>query len=67
MSDDVFQLIAAAVVTLTQLYMLEPWKYPIFAWFWDELAKFTGELANILAAISLKARLNYYHSIMETS
>jgi len=65
MSDDVVQLIAAAIVTVTQLYMIEPWKFPIFAWFWNEVARFTGELANLLAAISLRARLNYYNVVME--
>lgn len=67
MSEETFQLIAAAVVTLTQIYMLEPWKYPIFAWFWDTIARFTGELANVLGYISVKARLNYYHALLETS
>jgi hypothetical protein len=67
MSDDVIQLIAAAIVTVTQLYMLEPWKFPVFAWFWDSLAKFCGELANVLAWIAMRARLNYYASISETA
>jgi hypothetical protein len=65
MSDETFQLIAAAVVTLTQLYMVEPWKFPVFAWFWDTIATFCGELANVLAFISMKARLNYYAVIQE--
>lgn len=67
MSDETFQLIAAAVVTITQLYMVEPWKFPIFAWFWDTVARFCGELANLLAFISMKARLNYYNVIQETT
>lgn len=67
MSEETIQLIAAAVVTLTQIYMLEPWKFPIFAWFWDQIARFTGELANVLGYISCKARLNYYAAVLETS
>lgn len=65
MSEETFQLIAAAVVTLTQIYMLEPWKFPVFAWFWDTVARFCGELANVLGWISVQARANYFNVISE--
>lgn len=67
MSDETFQLIAAAVVTLAQLYMVEPWKFAVFARFWDAVAKLCGQLANVLAAVSMRARLNYYDAIQETT
>jgi len=52
---------------MAQLYMVEPWKFPVFAMFWDTVAKFCGELANLLAYIAMRARLNYYASIQETA
>jgi hypothetical protein len=57
------QIIAAAVVTMTQMYMLEPWKYPVFARLWDWIATVCGRLANILGWWSMKARSNYYTAI----
>jgi hypothetical protein len=67
MSDETWQLLAAAIATMAQLYMVEPWKFPVFAMFWDTVAKFCGELANLLAYIAMRARLNYYASIQETA
>jgi len=66
MSEDLMQLIATAVVVLSQLYFMEPWKYPIFARFWDWLARVCGEAANALGLISVQARMNYFHAITET-
>lgn len=63
MSDEVMQLIAAAVVTLAQVYVLEPWKFPVFAEIWDFIASFCGVLANYLARWSMLARSNYYTAI----
>lgn len=63
MSDETVQIIAAAVVTLAQLYAVEPWRYPVFAYFWDAVAKITGILANILAHMSLNARVNYFEAV----
>jgi hypothetical protein len=60
MSDEAVQLIAAAVVTLAQLYVIEPWKYPVFAYWWDWIAKICGNLAKILADVAMRARLNYF-------
>lgn len=66
MNEETFQLIAAAVVTLTQIYMLEPWKFPVFAWFWDAVARWAGELANTLAWVSVRARANYFNVVSES-
>lgn len=63
MSDELIQLLAAAVITLTQVYILEPWKFTAFARFWDWLARTCGRLANHLAWLSMRARANYYDSI----
>jgi hypothetical protein len=65
-SDETWQLIAAAVATMAQLYMVEPWKFPVFAAFWDTVAQVCGELANLLAWISMQARANYYSVISES-
>lgn len=66
MSDETWQLLAAAIATLAQLYMVEPWKFPVFAMFWDFIAKFCGELANLLGHLSVQARANYFNVIAES-
>lgn len=67
MTEDTVQLVAAAIIALSQLYMIEPWKFPIFAAFWDWTAKICGILANVLGWISIRARHNYFISITETT
>jgi hypothetical protein len=63
MSDEMKNLIAAAIVTLAQVYVLEPWKFPVFAEIWDTIARICGILANYLARCSMLARANYYDAI----
>lgn len=67
MSEDTFQLIAAAIIALSQIYLIEPWKFPVFAIFWDWLAKVCGYTANVLGYMSMRARANYFVSITETA
>jgi hypothetical protein len=67
MSDDAIQLIAAAAIAVCQIYAMEPWKFPIFAKFWDFMARLCGNLANMLGWWSMKARENYYTAIAEIS
>lgn len=67
MSDETLQLIAAATVAVCQIYMAEPWKFPVFARFWDFMARLCGILANMLGWWSMKARENYYMAIAEVS
>jgi hypothetical protein len=63
--DSYIDLIAAAVVTLAQLYVIEPWKFPVFAKFWDWLATLCGVLANHLGWMAMRARSNYYLAVSE--
>lgn len=63
MSEETIQWIAAAVVTLAQVYVLEPWKFPVFAKFWDAVAKVCGLVANIAADWAMKARVNYFDAV----
>lgn len=63
MSEETIQLIAAAVVAVCQIYMIEPWKFPVFAYVWDFIAQFCGEMANSLAKISMQARSNYFEAV----
>jgi hypothetical protein len=65
MSDNAWQIIAAAVVTLAQVYMVEPWKFPILAKFWDIVASICGRLANMLGLVAVQARANYFSVISE--
>jgi hypothetical protein len=62
-SDEVIQILAAATVTLLQVYIMEPWKFTAFAKFWDWLARFSAALADKLGWISVQARSNYYASV----
>jgi hypothetical protein len=63
MSEETIQLIAAAVVALCQVYMVEPWKFPVFAYFWDLIAKACAHLSNSLAWWSVQARSNYFAAV----
>lgn len=65
MSEDLIQLIATAVVVLSQLYFMEPWKFPIFAKFWDTIARICGRMANVLGWVSVEARANYFLAVQE--
>lgn len=63
MSDETIKLVAVAVVTVAQVYVMEPWKYPVFAKFWDLVARLAGSLAKILADLAMQARLNYFTAV----
>jgi hypothetical protein len=64
MGDDV-KVIATAVLILSQLYILEPWKFPAFARMWDFIARWTAYVANVLGWVSVNARANYYQAVRE--
>jgi hypothetical protein len=64
-SDEMRQLIIAGVVILAQAYVTEPWKFAVFARFWDVVAVACGYLANMLAGIAMQARLNYFRAVSE--
>jgi len=66
-SEDTIQLIAAAAIAIAQIYVMEPWKFQVFARFWDWVARLTGTLANILGYISLEARHNYFIALTESA
>jgi hypothetical protein len=63
MSEDTIQLICIAVATVCQIYMMEPWHFPVLAAIWNWLAQFLGNLANVLGHMSLRARLNYFEAV----
>lgn len=65
MSEDTLQLLAAATIAVCQIYVMEPWKFPVFAHFWDFIARLCGELANVLGWWSMKARQNYFVAVAE--
>lgn len=67
MSEETFQLLAAATIAVCQIYVMEPWKFQVFARFWDIIAKFCGRLANLLGWISLEARKNYFVAVTEVN
>lgn len=63
MSGETVQAICAAVVTLAQLYYLEAWHLPLFAMFWDWLARFCSRLSWLSGWWAMKARENYYVTV----
>lgn len=67
MSDDTLQIIAAAAIAVCQIYAIEPWKFPVFAKFWDLVARICGHLANMLGWWSIQARKNYFSAVSEVS
>ena len=58
MTDDTIQIIAIAVASIAQVYMLRPDAMP-FAGFWNMLAVIFGVIANFFGRLALVARLNY--------
>lgn len=67
MSENTIQLLAAAAIAVCQIYVMEPWKFHVFARFWDWFARITGNLANVLGYMSLEARHNYFIAITEAA
>jgi hypothetical protein len=63
MRDEWVQALAAAVIVLAQAYAAEPWKFAVFARFWDWLAKLAGQLADMFGWMAMHARRNYYDAI----
>lgn len=62
MSDDV-QLLILAVLSLYQVYAAQVQDYPVFARFWDIIARIAGAIANLAGRISIAARLAYMEAV----
>lgn len=67
MDDQTVQLIATAIIVVTQIYAAEPWKFPVLAKVWDIIARICGELATAFADVAMQARLNYYMVVNNVS
>lgn len=65
MNPENLKIIAATIVALSQVYMIAPWQFPVFARIWDWIARVCSFLANVLAWTAMQARLNYYTVIQE--
>lgn len=65
MDNDTFQMIAAAVIAVAQLYSMDPTRFKFFAQFWDIVARICGQLANLLGLVSVHARANYFLALQE--
>lgn len=61
--NDLIQMIATAAVIIIEAYAIQPWKFPVFAMFWDSVAKVCGYLANWLGWQAMHARANYYTAV----
>jgi hypothetical protein len=60
MDKNTVQIICATIITLAELWYLNPGNMNMFAWLWDFIARVTGELANMLGYISMEARVRYF-------
>lgn len=63
MNDDNLRLLLAAAIAVCEIYAMDPTRFPVFAWFWDFIAKVTGTLANALGYVAVQARLNYFEAV----
>lgn len=63
MSDESKRIIAQAAVALVYCWMAFEHDFPALAWLYDKIALYTGLLANILADISMRARLTYFQVV----
>lgn len=63
MSDELAQVLAAAIVAVAQIYAAGPARTPVFIHIWDFLARFLSGLAWTLGRLSMQARLNYYAAV----
>lgn len=63
MSPEAWQVIAAAIVALSQVYATRSDTALTFAKMWDILARVFGTLANMLANLSMQARINYFEAV----
>jgi hypothetical protein len=61
--DEWIKYLATAALVLAEAYAVQPWKFPVFAWFWDFIARVCGRLANSLGWISVNARANYFMAV----
>jgi hypothetical protein len=67
MDNETFQMLAAAVIAVAQVYTMDPSRFKVFAYVWDLIARICGQLANVLGLVSIHARANYFLSIQEMS
>jgi hypothetical protein len=63
MSNETWQMIAAAIVALTQVYATRTDAGMLTARFWDFVARVCGQIANFLGWMSLRARANYFAAV----
>jgi hypothetical protein len=62
-SDESRKIIAEAAVALLYCWVALEHDFPVLAWLYDKIALYCGYLANLLADISMQARLNYFQVV----
>lgn len=60
MNEETAQLIALAILALTEIYAVRGIS---FAWFWDLIARICGAVANFFGRIAVEARLYYFEAV----
>jgi hypothetical protein len=61
--ENTAQLIGIAVITLAQVYAIQPWKYPFLAAILDLIARATAWLSWKLGFVAMHARESYYEVV----
>lgn len=63
MDESTAQLIGIAIVTLAQVYAIQPWKFPVWAAILDLIARAAAWLSWKLGFVSMYARDSYYRVV----
>lgn len=63
MSDETKRIIAQAAIALVYVWAAYEHEFPMLAWLYDLIARITGQMANALGTISMKARYNYFQVV----
>jgi len=62
MSDEM-QLLLLTVLAVYEIYASRYHDYPLYAKFWDVIARISGAIANFFASMAMNARLAYYEAV----
>lgn len=63
MSEEVIQLLGIIILAVFELYTVRAHDYPVFAKFWDTIARITGAIAKFFADLAMSARLSYWEAV----
>lgn len=63
MSEDIIQLVGIIILAVFELYSVRAHDYPVYAKFWDTVARIAAAIAKFFADIAMNARLSYWKAV----